>query len=598
MKRFVTLLALWLGLLPGALAAGWPAGCITPIALGQSANGQLTTADCWYYLQTPQNRYYTDVYSFSGTAGQQVSILLTSPTLDTYLDLYGVNDLAAAPLASDDDGAGNFNSRIPPGSGYFSLPTTGTYYIWVGTAIPNQTGAYTLTVSTASATPPPSGTPAAITVTEFHHPLWNHYFITAFPEEAASLRAGNMPPWVATGQTFKVWNAAGSGISNVCRFFNNEFSPKSSHFYSNAAAECPSLATRSRWVLESSDAFYMMASPTGTCPTGTVPLYRLYNDGKSGAPNHRYTIYPSVRTAMIAAGWIPEGNGPNGVFACVPPGGTEPPPPPSSAFQAEVTGYANTVLSLFNGNIANVDQLTVILGAGLAALENPSSTCPVATSTPPLEGLETFPPNLTLRMSFGSGCVVQDGATQATVSGSAVLTVSNLVFTETNVSGSLVGELRQPEGQRCPGRQRLGAGDAQPHDQRRRRDLRRHRGGDAHQPDAAQRARIHRQRERQPELGGNHGGDDQPHVGQGRGDQAQCHGRRAAQRQRARQYLGHEHRRRLHGAGQQPRDRRRRLRTRSDRRIALLHQGRPDGDADVQQLLHLHLHRAVTPSAA
>ena len=438
MKRFVTLLALWLGLLPAALAAGWPAGCITPIALGQSANGQLTTADCWYYLQTPQNRYYTDVYSFSGTAGQQVSILLTSPTLDTYLDLYGVNDLAAAPLASDDDGAGNFNSRIPPGSGYFSLPTTGTYYIWVGTAIPNQTGAYTLTVSTASATPPPSGTPAAITVTEFHHPLWNHYFITAFPEEAASLRAGNMPPWVATGQTFKVWNAAGSGITNVCRFFNNEFSPKSSHFYSNATAECPSLATRSRWVLESSDAFYMMASPTGTCPTGTVPLYRLYNDGKSGAPNHRYTIYPSVRTAMIAAGWIPEGNGPNGVFACVPPGGTEPPPPPSSAFQAEVTGYANTVLSLFNGNIANVDQLTVILGAGLAALENPSSTCPVATSTPPLEGLETFPPNLTLRMSFGSGCVVQDGATQATVSGSAVLTVSNLVFTETNVSGSLV----------------------------------------------------------------------------------------------------------------------------------------------------------------
>jgi hypothetical protein len=438
MKRFVTLLALWLGLLPAALAAGWAAGCITPIAVGQSANGQLTTADCsWFYAQTPQNRYYTDVYSFTGTAGQQVSILLTSPTVDTYLDLYGVNDLAATPLASDDDGAGNFNSRIPPGSGYFSLPTTGTYYIWAGSALPDRTGAYTLTVSAAAAPPPPSGTPAAITVTEFHHPLWNHYFVTAFPEEAASLRAGNMPPWVATGQTFKVWNAAGSGITNVCRFFNNEFSPKSSHFYSNAVAECPSLATRSRWVLESSNAFYMMASPTGTCPTGTVPLYRLYNDGKSGAPNHRYTIYPSVRTAMIAAGWIPEGNGPTGVFACVPPGGTEPPPPPSSAFQAEVTGYANTVLNLFNGNVADVDQLTVILGAGLAALENPSSTCPVATSTPPLASLETFPPNLTLRMSFGNGCVVQDGSTRATVSGSLVLSISNLVFTETNVAGSL-----------------------------------------------------------------------------------------------------------------------------------------------------------------
>jgi hypothetical protein len=37
-----------------------------------------------------------------------------------------------------------------------------------------------------------------------------------------------------------------------------------------------------------------------------------------GVPNHRYTIDPDVRTQMIAVGWIPEGNGPDGVFTCVP----------------------------------------------------------------------------------------------------------------------------------------------------------------------------------------------------------------------------------------------------------------------------------------
>ena len=59
-------------------------------------------------------------------------------------------------------------------------------------------------------------------------------------------------------------------------------------------------------------------SPGGTCPSGTTPLYRLYNNGQGGAPNHRYTIDPAVRTQMIAANWVPEGNGPDGVFACVP----------------------------------------------------------------------------------------------------------------------------------------------------------------------------------------------------------------------------------------------------------------------------------------
>ena len=111
-------------------------------------------------------------------------------------------------------------------------------------------------------------------------------------------------------------------VTNVCRFFSAAFAPKSGHFYSNDPAECPGLQARGAWVLEDPAAFYMMKSPTGFCPIGSTPLYRLYNDGQGGAPNHRYTIDPGIRRSMIAAHWISEGNGADGVFACVPDDGS------------------------------------------------------------------------------------------------------------------------------------------------------------------------------------------------------------------------------------------------------------------------------------
>jgi Repeat of unknown function (DUF5648) len=52
------------------------------------------------------------------------------------------------------------------------------------------------------------------------------------------------------------------------------------------------------------------------CPLGARPLYRLYNNGQGGAPNHRYTTSLATRTSMIAQGWIPEGAGTIGVIAC------------------------------------------------------------------------------------------------------------------------------------------------------------------------------------------------------------------------------------------------------------------------------------------
>lgn len=47
-------------------------------------------------------------------------------------------------------------------------------------------------------------------------------------------------------------------------------------------------------------------------------VYRLFNNGQGGAPNHRYTTSLDTRASMISQGWVPEGAGTIGVIACVP----------------------------------------------------------------------------------------------------------------------------------------------------------------------------------------------------------------------------------------------------------------------------------------
>ena len=72
------------------------------------------------------------------------------------------------------------------------------------------------------------------------------------------------------------------------------------------------------WLYEDVVFAVVLPDDTGACPAGTLALYRLYNNGQGAAPNHRYTTNFVVRAAMIASGWIPEGNGELGVVGCVP----------------------------------------------------------------------------------------------------------------------------------------------------------------------------------------------------------------------------------------------------------------------------------------
>lgn len=171
---------------------------------------------------------------------------------------------------------------------------------------------------TPTPVPTPGPTPGTAQVVEYFHASFGHYFITASPEEAAAIDAGNVKGWTRTGETFKVFPLNAVDSFNVCRFFSTSFTPKSSHFYTPSATECAAVKNNPNWQYEGLVFSVAATTASGACAFGTTPLYRLYNDGKSGAPNHRYTVNTAVRAAMLAQGWIPEGQGALGVVACVP----------------------------------------------------------------------------------------------------------------------------------------------------------------------------------------------------------------------------------------------------------------------------------------
>jgi N-acetylneuraminic acid mutarotase len=155
---------------------------------------------------------------------------------------------------------------------------------------------------------------------EYFHAGFGHYFITSIPDEISKLDNGTFAGWARTGLQFNAYAAPRANSVPVCRFFSAAFAPKSSHFYTPFATECAITQADSMWMLESSDAFDI-AVPTadGSCATGLTPVYRLYNNGQGGAPNHRYTTDLTVRAQMIAQGWVPEGLGPDAVEMCSPP---------------------------------------------------------------------------------------------------------------------------------------------------------------------------------------------------------------------------------------------------------------------------------------
>jgi uncharacterized delta-60 repeat protein len=161
-----------------------------------------------------------------------------------------------------------------------------------------------------------------IEAVEYFNAAYGNYFMTVLDDEMAILDQQLLPGWKRTGNAFRVYAQADAALAPVCRFWSDQtFAPKSSHFYTPFADECATVKASPAWTYEG--IVYELRLPEGmpgsrTCPALSQPLYRLYNNGAGGAPNHRYTLDPATVEAMLAQGWIVEGEAATRVFACVP----------------------------------------------------------------------------------------------------------------------------------------------------------------------------------------------------------------------------------------------------------------------------------------
>jgi len=194
---------------------------------------------------------------------------------------------------------------------------------------------------------------------EYFNAALGHYFVTASPDEAAALDAATIPGWARTGYAFSVAVDGSGGDLPVCRFFSAAFAPRSSHFYTPYDSECTLLKAGTTWTYESIAFYLSLPSATGACPAGATSIYRLYNNGATGAPNHRYTAVRAIFDAMRAQGWTAEGNDATGIFACGPP-----PPHGASAMVSLVASRQGTFYDVSilvpKGYDANSDPLPVI----------------------------------------------------------------------------------------------------------------------------------------------------------------------------------------------------------------------------------------------
>ena len=159
--------------------------------------------------------------------------------------------------------------------------------------------------------------PNLVTVIEYYNAGLDHYFITWVPAEIMTLDAGTtIKGWQRTGASFNVYSGAQPGTSPVCRYY---MPPQygDSHFFGRGTTECQQTGIKNPgFVLESSDFMDVFLPVNGACASGTIPVYRVFSNRPDA--NHRYMIDRGTRDAMVARGWLAEGDGPDLVVMCAP----------------------------------------------------------------------------------------------------------------------------------------------------------------------------------------------------------------------------------------------------------------------------------------
>jgi hypothetical protein len=99
---------------------------------GEPVTGKIETTDC-VSLKYGIG-WNSDLYTFTGSVGDQVLILVNTSDFNTNIMLYDPNGLRVQ----------NESTRIPRGRGYYTLEATGTYMVEVTSYNAGSTGMYTL----------------------------------------------------------------------------------------------------------------------------------------------------------------------------------------------------------------------------------------------------------------------------------------------------------------------------------------------------------------------------------------------------------------------------------------------------------------------
>jgi Protein of unknown function (DUF1566)/Repeat of unknown function (DUF5648) len=157
---------------------------------------------------------------------------------------------------------------------------------------------------------------------DFPNSPGGHFFYSSDAAEQAAVDAGAAGQFLRTGRQFLT-----GGTSPVCRFYGSMTPGPNSHFFTVDVDECnalkaaqvtPKPATVQQWNYEgisyATTPATVAANGVRSCPAGTLPLYRAYNNAYpvSGPKNpwdsnHRFTQQLSDIAAMVAGGWRDEG---------------------------------------------------------------------------------------------------------------------------------------------------------------------------------------------------------------------------------------------------------------------------------------------------
>ncbi|MEO1124642.1 MAG: PPC domain-containing protein [Cyanobacteria bacterium J06639_16] len=218
-----------------------------------------------------------DAYTFSGQAGQQVTITLESQEFDTYLILVDSDGNSIAQ--NDDINSNNRNSSIN-----VALPASGVYNVVANAYDSSGRGRYTLTVSGGDSTNSSTSNSSAIAEARpgFELYRYRNLFSIEYPQG-----------WIVedpsgSGNIF-IWNrrpssGGGSWPSNLVKtdviFFPESFDAAPSSYFGNGG----SVITR-----------------RGSITIGGRRALRIWADGMEGPGIHTFIEYTNDTTVILSS---------------------------------------------------------------------------------------------------------------------------------------------------------------------------------------------------------------------------------------------------------------------------------------------------------